>query len=500
MQVAEPPLDLLQAIAGVDSRVANHQLRTQASELAAILREKQRVLEKRQIGLAAAALVTDGETIAIGAGTTTTQVARSIRHRRGLTVVTNAINIAMELSHQDDLKVMVTGGWVSGSWFALVGPGAIHTAGEIFVDKAFIGVDGIHPEHGLTTNYPDQAAIHRAMMHQARQRIVVADHRKVGIVGTTRIWPATDLDILITDKTTTDELIAAFAAKNIRVLRGVELGHGARQVFVLHDLEGYNKFVPYYLHPECVYSVGLSKSSFRTKVSVGSNPWAKAENMVNLAAICERYGGGGHARVGAISFEPGRLEEARGIFAETIQDFHKDAYTAGIVFTLEGIAAFLIVTGKPEKAARLIGCADATRERIRDIRPLIEEADMYRNMAAILSKIGGKALTSFGQKTLMAPAAEGAGTLSRWLRPSMPITPASLGTFAAEATGSILPFVGAEHFMSVTDNDTGPVYAAMQTPMPFARQQNADLQGVYSEQQLLALQDALDRLGIGGLV
>ena len=68
------------------------------------------------------------------------------------------------------------------------------------------------------------------------------------------------------------------------------------------NLEGYNKFIPYYLHPESVYSVGLSKSSFRVKVSVGSNPWAPQPPEVNLARICERYGGGGHARVGAISF------------------------------------------------------------------------------------------------------------------------------------------------------------------------------------------------------
>lgn len=77
------------------------------------------------------------------------------------------------------------------------------------------------------------------------------------------------------------------------------------------ELEGYNKFIPYYLNPGCVYSVGLSKSSFRSKVSVGSNPWGDAQNMVNLAEICERYGGGGHARVGAISFEPTQLDRAR---------------------------------------------------------------------------------------------------------------------------------------------------------------------------------------------
>jgi len=77
-----------------------------------------------------------------------------------------------------------------------------------------------------------------------------------------------------------------------------------------YDLEGYNKFVPYYLHPESVYSVGLSKSSFRVKISVGTNPWTPAENLINLAKICERYGGGGHARVGAISFPPGDFAKA----------------------------------------------------------------------------------------------------------------------------------------------------------------------------------------------
>ena len=79
------------------------------------------------------------------------------------------------------------------------------------------------------------------------------------------------------------------------------------------QLEGYNKFIPYYLHPNSTYNIGLSKSSFRTKVAVGSNPWTKRkpEEMVNLATICERYGGGGHARVGAISFPPDRSDDAR---------------------------------------------------------------------------------------------------------------------------------------------------------------------------------------------
>ncbi|HSY04083.1 MAG TPA: DHH family phosphoesterase [Acidobacteriaceae bacterium] len=89
-----------------------------------------------------------------------------------------------------------------------------------------------------------------------------------------------------------------------------------------NPLEGYNKFIPYYLHPEATYSIGLSKSSFRTKVAVGSNPWTKTkpEDMVNLATICERYGGGGHARVGAISFPPDREDEARKAAAEIVAE------------------------------------------------------------------------------------------------------------------------------------------------------------------------------------
>jgi hypothetical protein len=83
-----------------------------------------------------------------------------------------------------------------------------------------------------------------------------------------------------------------------------------------YDLEGYNKFIPYYLYPNSIYTVAVSPSSFRTKISVGSNPWAPVEPTHNLAAICERYGGGGHARVGAISLEPGQVDEARKVAAE----------------------------------------------------------------------------------------------------------------------------------------------------------------------------------------
>jgi len=95
------------------------------------------------------------------------------------------------------------------------------------------------------------------------------------------------------------------------------------------ELEGYNKFVPYYLHPESVYSVGLSKSSFRVKVSVGSNPWSPVEPTVNLAKVCERYGGGGHARVGAISFDVTQQAPARQAAQEIVQELRTAVREAG---------------------------------------------------------------------------------------------------------------------------------------------------------------------------
>ncbi len=89
--------------------------------------------------------------------------------------------------------------------------------------------------------------------------------------------------------------------------------------------------MPYYLHPESIYSVGLSKSSFRVKVSVGSNPWAPSEPTVNLAKVCERYGGGGHARVGAISFGVNEEEAARKAAREIVKELTRRCASANSV-------------------------------------------------------------------------------------------------------------------------------------------------------------------------
>jgi hypothetical protein len=91
-----------------------------------------------------------------------------------------------------------------------------------------------------------------------------------------------------------------------------------------HDLDGYNKFIPYYLFPEGVYSVGVSQSPVRAKVSVGTNPWTKRPHRQNLAKLCEQYGGGGHAVVAAISFKPNALDQARKAAREIAQKLQAD--------------------------------------------------------------------------------------------------------------------------------------------------------------------------------
>jgi DeoR family transcriptional regulator of aga operon len=175
--------------------------------------------EKRRIALAAAEMVEDGDIIATTAGTTTTLVTRNIRQKRGVKVVTNTVNVAMELSHRKDLDVFVTGGNLRGDWFSLVGPAASNTMSRIFLDKAFIGVNGIDAEKGLTCISQEEAEINQTIVRQARKKIAVADHTKLGIVTSSLICGIPEIDMLITDTGATDEMVRPFLARGLKVVR-----------------------------------------------------------------------------------------------------------------------------------------------------------------------------------------------------------------------------------------------------------------------------------------
>jgi DeoR family transcriptional regulator, aga operon transcriptional repressor len=175
--------------------------------------------EKRRIAVAAAELIDAGQIIALTAGTTATLVTRSIPYKQGITVVTNTVNMAMELHNRSDLNVFVTGGFLHGGWFSLVGSAAMQTMQQIFVDKIFIGVNAIDAGRGITTYHPEEASIDRVMIQQAKQKIVVADHSKLGLVANYVVCPAEQIDMIITDTGAANAAIAPFLELGIEVRR-----------------------------------------------------------------------------------------------------------------------------------------------------------------------------------------------------------------------------------------------------------------------------------------
>lgn len=183
------------------------------------IRESRFADEKRRISMAAAELIGERETIGFTAGTTTTQVARCIRHRSGIHVITNAVNIAMELNDQAALRVTLTGGtmrWAGA--FSLTGPAATDTLSGVFLDKAFIAVTGVDIKRGATAIEPDEAAVFRTMVKQAKQVIVVADSSKVGMISPALICPVSEIDILVTDSGIPAASLSGFKAAGVRVL------------------------------------------------------------------------------------------------------------------------------------------------------------------------------------------------------------------------------------------------------------------------------------------
>ena len=182
-------------------------------------REHRAADQKRRIGLAAAELVLERDVIGLNAGTTTTQIGRSLRHRRGITVVTNAVNIGMELCNQPAIKTMVTGGTLAWAWtFALAGQSALNFMREIYLDKAFIGVTGFDLQRGVTTLEVEEATLANTMAHQARKIIVVADSSKIGQVSPALICPVSDIHTLITDSGISKETHAQLLERGIQVI------------------------------------------------------------------------------------------------------------------------------------------------------------------------------------------------------------------------------------------------------------------------------------------
>ena len=174
--------------------------------------------EKRRIAIVAVERLTS-EVITVGltGGTTTTEVARALVERTGLTIITNALNIASELALRPNLKLIVTGGWARPESYELVGPMAEATLNGLNLDMAIVGVDGISTKGGLTTYDEVEAQTNRALINRARKVIVVADGSKVGKLAFARICPIEAMHELITDASADASVLAAFREAGITV-------------------------------------------------------------------------------------------------------------------------------------------------------------------------------------------------------------------------------------------------------------------------------------------
>ena len=175
--------------------------------------------EKRRIALTAAGLVSAGHTVALTGGTTTTEVVRSLKVLSDISIITNTVNVAMELSNRKDIEVIVTGGHLRGTWFTLVGPLATAAADMLFSDIMFIGVDGIDAKHGLTCTNSSEADVLRKLVHHAKMKVVVADHSKLGSVSKYLLCPTKGIDKLITDTGASASAVAPFEKLGIDVTR-----------------------------------------------------------------------------------------------------------------------------------------------------------------------------------------------------------------------------------------------------------------------------------------
>lgn len=173
--------------------------------------------EKRRIGLAAAELVQDGDTIMLAAGTTVALLARSLRHRKGISVVTNNMNVALELSQREGISVLVTGGYLLGDWFSIVGHSTLDLIRSMKVDKAFFGMSGIDPVRGFTGKNEDEAVVNRAMIRQAEMVVAVGDHSKLGTVAGITVCSPDQVDLLITDTGADETAVAALQETGTRV-------------------------------------------------------------------------------------------------------------------------------------------------------------------------------------------------------------------------------------------------------------------------------------------
>lgn len=182
-------------------------------------RGRDQALEKQRIGRAAAELVLEGETVFLGSGTTVLEVARNLRDREKLGVITNSLPVINIFSDRPHISVVDMGGMLRTTELSFIGHITEQALAQIRVDKVVIGIRGLSLEHGLMNDYLPETLTDRAILKLGGHVIIVADHTKCGTVSTAFVADLTAVHTVVTDETSDQEFVAALSGMGIRVIR-----------------------------------------------------------------------------------------------------------------------------------------------------------------------------------------------------------------------------------------------------------------------------------------
>ncbi len=187
-------------------------------ELPILDREKEQSDEKVRIGRAAAGLVADKETVFLGSGTTVLEVARNLRDRKGLTVITNSLPVLNTLAGLKETTVISLGGMLRESELSFIGHITEQALTEVRVDKVFMGTRGLSLEHGLTNDYLQETLTDRAILKIGREVVIVADYSKVNRVSTVLLAPLKTMSTFVTDEKADKKFLQALKKQGVNVI------------------------------------------------------------------------------------------------------------------------------------------------------------------------------------------------------------------------------------------------------------------------------------------
>ena len=187
-------------------------------ELPILERTSEQADEKARIGRIAADLIAEKETVFIGSGTTTLEVARNLRGRKNLTVITNSLGVLNMLAGNKEIAVVSLGGMLRDSELSFIGHITEQALAEVRADKVIMGARGLSLEHGLTNDYLQETLTDRAILKTGPEVIIVADHTKVNRVATALLAPLKSIHRLITDSRADKKFIQAVRKQGIEVV------------------------------------------------------------------------------------------------------------------------------------------------------------------------------------------------------------------------------------------------------------------------------------------